>query len=304
MPITPPKQVYRTATQRIPYEAHGTQITNISDPVVDILWNILCYYNGETMGRQWATMTRTETWQLTETRPPSIQDLLQCSDGLWDDRYASVFEQLQAGGFLDSTYLLQKRIEWDPKPVALAFMGQLFGGVYSEVRSTVRPDAAPIYGDPNESLTHRLGVELWYDLAQLHGWDAVRYPGSENSARPDLRVTNDVDGSTSVAHVEVLTDHNNLDMLDRKRELMQQLDGACFWVFENRQHATRVLNYWCESSPLELVNAPYSNAGNHAFSKLNEYIARSSEHSAYTCESITEITSIPKLFDVVHNHVT
>ena len=208
---------------------------------------------------------------------------------------------MQDAGFVGQSYILQKRIEWDPKLAAIAFMGQLFGGVYSEYTSAARPDSGPVYGDPNESLTHRLGVELGYEIAQLQDWNPVRYPGASNSARPDLRATIQADGNTSVVHLEALTDHNNAKMLDRKRELMQRMDGTCSWMFENRQHATRALNYWCESSTLDLINAPYSNAGNHAFSKLNEYIARSKKNDDFNCDFIDQVISVPQLYDSSHN---
>lgn len=251
-------------------------------------------------------------------KPPSMRVLLGCRHREWEDQYEPALERLQADDYLEADYILRRKCQWAPTEEGRRLLAYLYAGdirsftplaqrdAGDDVEADLLPGASELAGDWNESLLHRTGVEIAHTVLQLRGWEECqRYPGELLDTIPDVTAQKiETDGGSTRLYrigVEVLTDHNANSVLERKYERFADSAIQSCWLFENRAHAFRALNYLHNSDEVycDLVNAPYHKPENYPISVGNEYVQRSSNSTDHWCRGIDEIGTITGWFHTV-----
>jgi len=145
--------------------------------------------------------------------------------------------------FLKPTYLFRKRLWYDLNHKAR----ELINGWDSF------PD---LRGDPFEGLTHRVTVGLLRLYDEIRGWNSESYY-SKWGYVIDI-IGKDRNGQLHAR--EVITEHNNRSLCRETYEKMRELDRRGVKpvaIFDSRETAYDVFNFWHRDGLGELPNGPF-----------------------------------------------
>lgn len=246
-------------------------VSDLPESARRLLRTILDWYNGEPVdGKHIAT-----------DRPPK-----------WSNDHQFAVTALQEQGLVHAERVFGTEVEWALTPRGR----QLLDGVAG----------VDLVGDFNESLRHRTGVAVVARWLRHHRDDAraektVAYPGAAGDRRVDVRSWTDHDNCS--LGFEVLTDHNDVDLYQRKLEHLGDPDAPrrVTFVFPSRRVANSVLNtiHASEKTEVSIPNFPVENPSQWSFQKIHRYIAeglgRHGEH--YTDPLPTTLRSYYSLFE-------
>jgi hypothetical protein len=157
-----------------------------------------------------------------------------------------------------------------------------------------------LVGDWQELLPHRTGVEQVLTWITQRGFDFEVYPGEPGQGRGDACVFGKMDGEEQPQkfRVEVLSAHHDHAMWARKYNMFAQDDSIyALWIFENREEASKAVNYITENpaTNCSIANAPLRNNGQYALKTINKYIEDSKSDSQYTCDGIDQIQTLTSI---------
>jgi hypothetical protein len=137
---------------------------------------------------------------------------------------------------LTEGWICRRKIEWLPTEQAIQAIRDVFGDKANELRPRWASDEekGPLFGDPNELLHHRKGVELaghkmislpWVKTVTFYRTD----PASKEVADLFVRTIDE----KSDWQVEVLTKNHNIEQWISKWEQFKGFRKT-WWVFESR----------------------------------------------------------------------
>lgn len=246
---------------------------NRTGPLADVLWVITLYYNGIPIQHN------NRVYQIGRHKPPELQDLLGCSDSDWESTYKLVYKRLEAEGHLNRSggnapTILRRKVPWAPSDAMLDLASDFFGDHIEEMilKRTYNPTKGH-KGDNFELLTHRTIVEHASSYFHKYNWEYREYYDGLELPKVDLFAF-DPHREHPPMVVEVITDHNDNDMILDKYDIFEQENFYYLWVFETREQAAEALTDLCWNSRFRANNAPYPNAENYSISRLNENIKK------------------------------
>lgn len=252
----------------------------VQPPEARVLMVVTHWYNGKPLS------IRGEDRCIATHHDPPLEDLFRGTD--WDyEAHEDAHERLLNNGLLQEKYVCRRKIDWAPTQEGL----QAIRECLEPWSDTLRPEWAdedadgPTYGDPNEGVTHRKGVEVaghmlprmaWtHDHRGIpHGDGLVWYP-SDHGGRSchDLHI--DTNEHMDDVGVEVVTDSNNPDRLVDKWTRFQNEDRITLWVFDGRESACKLYNELDSKGEFYLDGA-FNNHSNWSAQEINKKVWRSS----------------------------
>ncbi|GEM_PF-1108436 len=255
----------------------------IREPELRILYLITYWFNGLPL------TIRDEKRRIATHHDLPLKELFRATE--WDyELHEPAHQRLLNNGLLQEEYVCRRKIDWGPTQQGR----QATRDVLKPWSGNLRPDWAdetdsgPLYGDPNEGVVHRKGVEIagrmfpampWaWDIENVSptpNYDVEWYPTDRRGEScHDLHV--ETNEWTPDVGVEVVTDCNNTSRLVSKWKRFQNEDLVTFWVFDRRETACR---FW---NKLDLrgefyLDSQFRNHGNWSAKAINRKIWRSSK---------------------------
>lgn len=290
----------------------GVLSSSLTDPDsftkerLTVLWAVTLWYNG--VGIRHGS----DIYHIGINKPPSLQTLLGCSDEEWETDYKPAFEYLsEQNGFTEKT-ILRKKVSWAPTEATLKLTSKLFSDYLKVIvvpNSAFNPNKGHI-GDPLESLPHRAATEQAVSWLEAGGCPWKLYPGQPGHPRADIhgipRSSAHIDTKMD-AEIEVISDHNNIEMYAKKYAMFTERSGNSTWIFENREAAGKVINFLSEGNipgyldnrnpPCNIDNAHVKKPKNYAIKTLNRYLKQSREKPQYTCPGMDYIQTITGIYE-------
>lgn len=249
-----------------------------------ILYLVAYWYNGNTID------IFGNPRHIGKHREPPLEDLFQPTNWAYTE-HEHAHQRLLENGFLQEEYICRRKIDWSPTEQGLRAMRDCFPDEWAEhVRPHWADDEAdgPIYGDPNEGLLHRKGIEVvartlpfmaWAHAPNGRPYGTTWYPeDSRGEACHDLHVvTND---HMMDVGVEVLTASNNAEYLTEKWKRYSKEDRITWWVFDSRSTACRMFNHLHRRGVFSLDGGPFNEPSNWSAKAINRKLWRSkADHS-------------------------
>lgn len=204
----------------------------LNDHQIDILHVVIRWYNSKTFRFE------NEKRHISMHQELPLRDMFDALPIDYDD-YEEAHQSLLDRGFLKHDWIGRRKIDWLPTEQGLRAIRDTFKGQVDKLR--LRPnwahenDDGPIFGDPNELLYHRKGVDAAGRRFENISW--VRYvswyPQVDLSKEtPDLHVS--LPQHSADWNVEVLTSTNNIEHWLTKWNRLRKGHRKVFWIFENR----------------------------------------------------------------------
>ncbi|WP_144049947.1 hypothetical protein [Halorubrum sp. C191] len=283
-----------------------------------ILWAITLWYNG--IGIQHGT----DYYHISASKPPSLQSLLGCSDEEWKEDYAPALEYISEDDGVTEKTILRRKVSWAPTKYLLRLSSELFSDYLEQIvvpNSAFNPNKGHI-GDPLESLPHRTATEQALSWLEAAGCRWKLYPGQPGHPRADIHgiAKHPIHHDTKMdAEIEVISDHNNLEMYAKKYAMFTERPGDSTWIFENREAAGKTINKLSKgpmqsyledrNPPCNIDNAHLQNPENYAIETLNRYLEQSRNKPQYTCPGMDYVQTITGIhesrsFDPIRRPVT
>lgn len=260
----------------------GAQFWGIREPELRILFLVTHWFNGKRLN------IRGEKRRIATHHDLPLEDMFRGTE--WDyEKHKRAHERLLNNGLLQEEYVCRRNIDWGPTQQGL----QAIRDVLEPQSEKLRPEWAdegssgPLYGDPNEGVTHRKGVEIAGHMIPEMPWawdiedkspdpyyGVEWYPtGQQGRSCHDLHV--DTHDRMDDVGIEVVTESNNTDRLVDKWERLQKEDRLTFWVFDRRETACRLWNELDHRGKFYL-DGQFRNHGNWSAKAINKKIWRSS----------------------------
>jgi hypothetical protein len=214
---------------------------------IRVLTLVTHWFNGKSL------TIRGEERQLGTHHDLPLEEMFRGTD--WNyELHEHAHDRLLSMELLQEMYVARRKIDWAPTEQGVRAIRDCL----KDRDSLIRPrwaeptDTGPIYGDPNEGLLHRKGVEVagkklprmaWtHDhRGYSHGKGLVWYPADHRGeACHDLHI--DTNEWMDNVGVEVITSSNNMDYLVDKWARHQREDRLTLWVFDRRETACRLWN--------------------------------------------------------------
>jgi len=275
-------------------DTSGARFHGLRDDEVDILYLVTRWFNSKPFH------IGEEELHISQDQELPLRDMF---DG-WNSREYSDYEdahnRLLDRGFLNEDWLGRRKVDWLLTEQAIRAIRDIFKGQVDELG--LRPDWAsedatgPIFGDPNELLLHRKGVEAVGRRIQTLSWSKKVnwYPRAGNSESADITFwTPDHIGSWKV---EVLTNTNNTEQWMAKWDSFRKDYRNTFWVFEDRSTMCSFFNALHDRGVYDMdggrFSHPYSNWSPQA---VNRKLWRSrdpSEPYSDAADLVNTITAI------------
>lgn len=264
---------------QIPQQA---KFWGIRKPEIRILYLITRWFNGLPL------TIRGEERRIGTHHDLPLEDLFRADNWDYDyERYEHAHERLLNNGLLQEEYVCRRKIDWGPTQQGRKAIREVLKPWANELR----PDWAdkfatgPLFGDPNEGVTHRKGVEIAGHMIPQMAWawdiqDRGRrygvewYPTHRGNSCHDLHV--DTTERMDNVGVEVVTDSNNFDRLVNKWRRLQNEDRLTLWLFDRRETACRLWNELDYRDEFYL-DGQFRNHGNWSAKAINRKIWRSSD---------------------------
>lgn len=234
----------------------------LDDDQADVLYLVTRWYNSKPF------QFGEETLHIAQHQELPLRDMFDAWGGHDYDDYADAHERLLERGFLDEDWLCRRKIDWLPTEQGIRAIRDTFKGQVDELG--LRPDWAreedsgPIFGDPNELLLHRKGVEAagrrlqGISWVQRMSWYPAA-PGSKESADIKIWLAQHVHDWK----VEVLTNTNNADQWEAKWNTFRNGFDNVFWIFEDRSTMCSFFNTLHDRGVYDLdggrFSKPYKN---------------------------------------------
>jgi hypothetical protein len=278
-------------------ETKSDAASDISDEERNILLLIAYWMNGNTMlfggeQRQIATHRERPLKEMLEgTGYPNRDDGTHLKFNLRFSDHKYAHEQLIEKGFLREQYVCRRKIDWVPTEQGLR-------AIHNHLKpwsEYLRPDWAndddsgPLFGDPNEGLLHRKGVEILVRQCRYRPWtdDGRNRPGGYPTKEPVERYPNDEFGNpchdlhvSTVDYapglgVEIITENNNYDYLLNKWERFSDKERNTIWVFDGRETACKFFNKLDRENYIKLDRGQFDHFDSWSAQAINNKIERS-----------------------------
>ncbi len=263
---------------KVPSQA---QFWGIREPELNVLFLITLWFNGKEFN------IRGERRRISTHHDPPLEELFHGSKGDYE-QYEYAHERLLNNGLLQEEYVCRRKIDWGPTQQGLQAIRDVLEPWSDELRPrwADENDDGPLFGDPNEGVTHRKGVEIAGRLFPRMAWafDITRpghpsygvdwYPtDGRGEACHDLHV--DTQPRATDVGVEVVTDNNNTDRLVAKWKRLQSEDRLTFWIFDRRETACQLWNALDQRGEFHL-DGQFREYGNWSAQAINRKLWRSS----------------------------
>lgn len=265
-------------SEKLPSQA---QYWGIQEKEIHILYTVVCWFNGKSMD------IRGEEHNIATHHDLPLNELFRPT--LWDyEPHSQAHERLLNDGLLQEEYVCRRKIDW-----GLTQEGRkAIRDVLKPRTDDLRPEWAdedndgPLFGDPNEGVTHRKGVEIaghilpqmaWAWSMERHGrpYGVEWYPtDSRGESCHDIHV--DTNEYMTDVGVEVITDSNNTDRLVEKWKRLQSEERTTFWVFDRRETACRLWNE-LDHRGIFYLDGQFNNHSNWSAGAINRKVWRSSD---------------------------
>jgi hypothetical protein len=229
---------------------------------------------------------RNEDRRIGTHHDPPLKDLFRAAD--WDYRtHQQAHERLLNNGLLQEQYVCRRKIDWGPTQQGLQAIRECLEPWADQLRPEWADETTdgPTFGDPNEGVVHRKGVEVAGDLLRRmpwthdhrgipHGNGRVWYPTDRRGQScHDLHI--DTNEHVADVGVEVVTTSNNISRLVDKWERLQKEDRLTLWVFDNRKTACQLYNN-LDSRGEFLLDGQFTTPANWSADAINKKVWRSS----------------------------
>lgn len=245
-----------------------------------ILNAITYWYNGKMM------RIGCEKHNIATHYEPTLEEIFT-GGGLNYQEHRDAHERLLKNGFLKEEYICRQKIDWSPTQQGLQAIRENLHQCIDDLRpSWANKDAeGPIFGDPNESLCHRKGVEIAGKMFPRFAWAfdienhstpyGVEWYPTDNQGQSchDLHI--DTNEWTTDVGIEVITNSNNRDHLINKWQRLQDEDRITFWIFDKRNTACKLWNE-LNKRGIFYLDGQFQNYGNWSAKAINRKIWRSS----------------------------
>lgn len=254
----------------------------IREPELHILSTVTYWFNGRSL------TIRDEERQIATHPELPLKEMLRGTTYNYDDHRAA-HERLLANDILEEGYICRRKIDWIPTEQGIRAIRDCLEPWNEELRPEWADDSddGPIFGDPNETLLHRKGVEIAGDMIPWMPWTTTGPHGEphgvtwypENSrGEPchDLHIKTN-ERMTNLG-VEVITANNNTDYLVNKWERYASEDRTTLWIFDNRDTACQLFNALDKRSRIYLDGGQFRNYSNWSASAINQKLWRSEEN--------------------------
>lgn len=240
-------------------------------------------------------------YQLGVTNLPSLEIILQA---VLDDEVDKNTRQQAGQDLLNSAWtrserILHKTIPWAPTQAARDFIDDNYAGIYDQYlpsHLSTTPGHG-LVGDPDETLTHRNGVEVGgRSLLNDNHFSKVKwYPTEHGQAGPDLLAYHIVDDEWW--YVEVLTQYASTEHYENKIKQMVDQDRSVYLIADNRTTLNKCLNEGVKADDvsLDIKNFPLDNPGDRAVTKVSEYLTKSRMELGYDPGPIHRVDTINRL---------
>lgn len=217
----------------------------IREQEIRVLLLITHWFNGH------ALTIRGEERRLATHHDLPLADLFRGCQ--WDyDHHEHAHQRLLANNLLQDEYVARRKIDWSPTEQGRQAIRDCLKPWSEEMRPEWADESAdgPLFGDPNEGLLHRKGVEIaghelpkmaWTHKPNGRPYGMTWYPANDRGEPcHDIHLRTN-DRMTDVG-VEVITANNNTDYLVDKWKRYASEDRDTFWIFDNRDTACRLFN--------------------------------------------------------------
>lgn len=237
-------------------------------------------------------------------------------------------QQLLDNGLLNEGYICRRKIAWIPTEQGLRVIRDCLEPWEDRLRPpwADETDEGPLFGDPNEGLLHRKGVEAAAKQLRHRPW------ADDGTDRPDGRPTKEPltwypsDDGGHACHdlhlstidrmndwgIEVITESNNLDYLANKWKRYAHEDRNTWWIFDNRTTACMLFNELDRRDLFWLDNGRFQNPENWSAKAINQKLWRSinsheGDHASDLVHTVTGILGadqekIQSLFEDYYSH--
>ncbi len=229
---------------------------------VDILFLAAWWYNGKPLGIDG------EQYRMGTDHEMRMEEMFRAWESEEYRWHEPAHDELLERGLLREEYICRRKIDWVLSETALRAIRDMFRPRVEAL--DLRPEWAgegadgPIFGDPNELLLHRKGVEVAAASLGMLAWCAgvEFYPSSGGDGEvADLVIRRR--GDWPDWSVEVLTDTHNSAQWTAKWRAYSASDRNVLWVFEDRGTMCRFFNMLSNAGEYSLdggvFSKPYSN---------------------------------------------
>jgi len=211
--------------------------------------------------------------------------------------HEAAHERLLANNLLEEQYVCRRKIDWVPSEQGISAIRECLEPWDDKLRPewAMETESGPIYGDPNEGLIHRKGVEIAASELPRNAWThdhRGRYYGmnyypedDRGEACHDFHIRT-ADHLQDIG-VEVLTGNNNTDYVIDKWERFADEDRLTFWLFDGRETACRMFNALDKRERLYLDGGQFTSASNWSAQAINRKLWRS--ESNYRRTEISDV---------------
>jgi hypothetical protein len=246
---------------------------------LQILTAVTAWFNGGTF------ITDDEDYCIATDPEPSLATLLHVLGEDYRD-YEDAHDRLLRKGLLEEKYICRQQVDWVPTEEGREAIRDCLTHLSDQVRPSWADEDArgPLFGDPNEGLLHRKGVELAGRILPWRPWASDQRSGpygvewyptnAGGQSCHDLHVDT-VEWQEDVG-VEVITDSNNPGHLADKWSRYQSQSRVTFWVFDSRETACRMWNLLDRRGDFYL-DGQFRNLENWSADAINAKIWRSSK---------------------------
>ncbi|MCU4744214.1 hypothetical protein [Natronoglomus mannanivorans] len=265
-------------SEKLPSQAH---FWGIREEELHVLYTITYWFNGKPV------KIRGKKRRIATHHDLPLDDLFQGTR--WDYKtHGHAHKRLLNNGLLQEKYVCRRKIDWAPTQEGR----KAIRDVLKQWSDSLRPEWAdeeqdgPLFGDPNEGVVHRKGVEIaarifpgmpWAWSMERNGraYGVEWYPtDKEGQSCHDLHI--DTHEQMTDVGIEVITDSNNIDRLVAKWRRLRDEDRTTFWVFDRRETACRLWNE-LDYRGLFHLDGKFRKHGNWSSQAINRKIWRSSD---------------------------
>lgn len=268
---------------------------NLTDEHKDVLVAIGFVYNGGLF------IIDDNQYQLGVTNLPSLETTLLgvIANEDYKRTHRQAGEDLLNSAWTRSERILHKTIPWAPTQTARDFIDDYYVGSYDQYlpsHLSTTPGHG-LVGDPDETLTHRNGVEVGArSLLNDNHFSKVKwYPTEHGQAGPDLLAYHI--GDDEWWYVEVLTQYASEEHYENKIKQIVDQDRPVYLIGDNRTTVNKCLNKGVKADDvfLDIKNFPLDNPGDRAVENVEKYLTQSRMKLGYDPGPIQRVDTINRL---------
>lgn len=274
-------------SQELPPQAN---FWGVGPDELQILLVITHWFNGRSL------TIRGEDRQIGTHHDLPLEDMFRGTSFDYTD-HERAHERLLANDLLQEEYVCRRKINWAPTEQGIRAIRDCLEPWDDRLHPewADETDSGPIYGDPNEGVLHRKGVEVAAHALRSNAWTydhRGRYYGmsyypetDQGEACHDFHITT-TDHMDDIG-VEVITANNNADYLVNKWERFAEEDRITLWLFDGRDTACRMFNVLDKRGRLYLDGGQFSTPANWSAQAINHKLWRS--ESNYRRSTLSDV---------------